>query len=413
MYILKALCHSILAMAFSDSVQIQAQLIFNPPLSEVELGQLHNISVPLSNSSMDIVNWSNALLPNSTVLDNSYEDSMQRQLLDVLSSIYNYITSKPDTINQVQNARNHPRDFKNTTGDMIAKSVGGLQPRGFSTNTTLQNGNATNLLHSFDAIINTSKEESSSQGTNTENTAAKKRSLIAGLLAGLVSLLVLLVVVVIKWDCCCIKGWKETSRECVHEKSIHEEPIHEEPFHTVYLVQQRRGSLPPEYKSESTLPELEVTYEEALRDSVPEYLQVIQQDRLNAMINWATVDLIRRSQPAQMPHIYDLHRLRNQPVSEGEYRARVELIRSLYSSMLPPQGVDVPQPVVEGIREVNPPANALERVATERLGTVELGTEQLATEHIATEQLSGSEQPGAEELATGEPGTELERNLSA
>ncbi|EDN94784.1 predicted protein [Sclerotinia sclerotiorum 1980 UF-70] len=77
MYILRALHYLILAMAFSNAVQPQAQLIVNRPLSEVELEQQHNISAPLSTSTIDIVNCSSTSLPNSTLLDDESKNSMQ------------------------------------------------------------------------------------------------------------------------------------------------------------------------------------------------------------------------------------------------------------------------------------------------------------------------------------------------
>ncbi|EDN94785.1 predicted protein [Sclerotinia sclerotiorum 1980 UF-70] len=103
-----------------------------------------------------------------------------------------------------------------------------------------------------------------------------------------------------------------------------------------------------------------------------------------------------------MPRLNDLHQLIGQSVPQGGYRARVELIQSLYSSMLPPQSAHVLEPVVEGGTEENPPENALDRVPTERLETEQLGQEQWFINHMANVQLAmdtaqrGTEQPGSE-----------------
>ncbi|KAJ8059817.1 hypothetical protein OCU04_011448 [Sclerotinia nivalis] len=407
MYILRALRHLILAIAFSDAVQPQAQLIFNPPLSEVELQQLHNISAPLSTiSTIDIVSWPNKLPPNSTVLDNTIEHFMQLRLLDVLSSIYNYITSNPDTIHQVGNARNHPRNFKITTVDMIGKSVGGLQPRSFSSNTTLQNGNANNRLHNFDPMNKISKEVSPSQETNTNNTAAKKRSLFRGLLAGLISFVVVVLVsvaLVLTYACCAVKGMRQTCKWRVYKK----------PMRTVYIVpapiRQRQGSLPPAYpQSVYTLrSELGITYQEALRDPVPDFLEVMQEDHLNALIHRAIDNLIvaARGNPAGVQGFDVLRQLIGQRVPEGGYRARVEHIESLYSSMLQAQNDSILESVVEEDIQVNSFENAVEREATEQLGAEQLATEQLGTEQLGTEQL-GTEQLGTEQLETEQLATE-------
>ncbi|KAF7858543.1 hypothetical protein EAF04_009143 [Stromatinia cepivora] len=399
MYIIRALRHLTLVMAFSDANQPRAQLIFNPPLSEVELQQLHNLSATLSTTSTtDIVNLSNTLPPHSTVLDNAVEHFMQPPLLDVLSSIYNYITSNPDTIHQVENARNHPRDFKITTADMIGKSVNELQPRSFSSNTTLQNGNANNRLHSFDPINKISKEGSSSQGTNTNSTEAKKRSLSRGLLAGLIAFVVVVLVsvaLVLTFSCRVVKTMAQANACRVYNK----------PMRTVHIIpapiRQRQGSSlpsPPPYPSSvyTLQSELGITYSEALRDPVPDFLEVMQENHLNAMINRAidTLTLTARGNPAGVQGLDALRQLIGQRVPEGGYRARIEHIESLYSSILQAQGDGILESVVEEDMEVNLSENAFEREATEQLGTEQLAIEQLSTEQLETETEQLGTEPG-------------------